>query len=82
MTYFHINDLLTEPRKILTKEEYERYFKEPGTPVNRFKRYIKSTLGTGQAYPKLEKLIKTNDFLNLDKADEVIDWNNAPHIIL
>ena len=82
MTYFHINDLLSEPRKMLTKVEYERYFKEPGTLINRSKRYVKTILGTGQAYSKLEKVIRNNDFVNLADADNVIDWQKVPHIQL
>ena len=82
MTYFHINDLITEPRKMLSKEEYERYFKEPGTLINRLNRYIKTVLGTGQAYPKLEKLLRANNFMNLVDADTAIDWEKAPHVIL
>lgn len=82
MTYFHINDLLTEPRKMLTKEEYERYFKEPGTLINRSKRYVKTILGTGQAFSKLEKVIRNNEFVNLVEADHAIDWQKVPLIQL
>lgn len=82
MTYFHINDLLSESGKMLTREEYERYFKEPGTWINRFKRYVKTVLGTGQAYPKLEKIISNNQFVNLADADAIINWQNVPHIQL
>ena len=81
MTYFHINDLIAD-HKFLTKEDYERYFKESGTLLNRTKRYIKSSLGTSQAFPKLQKLIRQNDFINLAEADKQIDWNTTPQIKL
>ena len=35
MFYFHINDLLDEVAKFMTKKEFEEYFKESGTLKNR-----------------------------------------------
>lgn len=74
MTYFHIGDLLSDQHKFKSKKEYEIYFKEPGTLINRSKRYIKSNLGMKGAYNKLEKLIQTTEFINLEEADKTIDW--------
>ena len=37
ISYFHINDLLKERYGIMRKDEYEAYFREPGTFVNRMK---------------------------------------------
>ena len=82
MTYFHINDLISTSRKFPTREEYEQYYKEPGTLLNRGKRYLKTVIGTGSAYPKLQQLIQDNHFINLANADKLINWNNAPHITL
>ena len=82
MTYFHIGDLITETEGLMTKEEFERYFKEDGNLLNRYKRYIKSTLGTKGAYLKLSELISSNDFINLEQADSAIDWNLMPKIEL
>ena len=31
MTYFHISDLVPESSKLMTKEDFEKYFKVPGT---------------------------------------------------
>lgn len=82
MTYFHIGDLISDMKKVLTREEYEDYFKENGNIINRYKRYIKSNLGTKGAFKKLEKLIESEDFINLEKADSIIDWSIAPKIEL
>jgi peptidoglycan/xylan/chitin deacetylase (PgdA/CDA1 family) len=78
MTYFHINDLITEPKKLMTREAYEAYFKEPGTLINRYKRFIKSNIGTGDAMAKLTRLLKQNDFINITQADKNINWDKAP----
>ncbi len=78
MTYFHLNDLISEPKKLMSREAYESYFKERGTLINRYKRFIKSNIGTGDAMGKLIRLIQKNDFLNIETADKAIDWDNAP----
>lgn len=70
MTYFHIGDLITEKYKLKSKQEYEALFKESGTLLNRYKRYIKSNLGTKSAFPKLQTLIETNKFQSLDQIDK------------
>lgn len=82
MTYFHINDLVQEMNGLMTKEAYESYFKEPGTLLNRYKRYVKSNLGKKSAFDKLMKLVKTTDFVNLEEADSIIDWDNQPLVNL
>ncbi len=82
MTYFHINDLVQEMNGVMTKEAYESYFKEPGTLLNRYKRYVKSNLGKKSAFDKLMKLVKTTDFVNLEEADSQIDWNDQPLVNL
>ena len=82
MTYFHINDLVQEMNGVMTKEAYESYFKEPGTLLNRYKRYVKSNLGKKSAFDKLMKLVQTTDFVNLEEADSQIDWNDQPLEIL
>lgn len=82
MTYFHINDLVQEMNGVMTKEAYESYFKEPGTLLNRYKRYVKSNLGKKSAFDKLMKLIKTTDFVNLEETDSQIDWNVQPLVNL
>ena len=82
MTYFHIGDLIYNEGKILSKYEYETYFKEPGTFKNRLIRYIKSNLGTKGAFEKMSKLIKNNDFISLEKADSLVEWDKTKTFIL
>lgn len=80
MTYFHIGDLLPETNRLTSKKKYEEYFKEKGTFLNRYKRYIKSNLGTKGAFNKLIELLKSTEFINLAQADASIDWDNVPKI--
>jgi polysaccharide deacetylase family protein (PEP-CTERM system associated) len=82
MCYFHIGDLLPETNGLLSKKDYEDYFKENGTLINRYKRYFKSNFGKKKSWKKLEKLIRTNNFFNLENADKSIDWTNCPQKIL
>lgn len=77
MGYFHINDLLPEMGGVPSKEEYESYYKEPGTMKNRYMRYMKNNLGKKGAFGKLKKLIFAEDFVNLDQAGKSIDWNST-----
>ena len=78
MTYFHIGDLLSTPKQLMSKEAYEAYFKEQGTLSNRWKRYIKSNIGTGDALSKLTRLINEKRFINIEQAEKLIDWNQVP----
>lgn len=82
MCYFHIGDLLPETGGVISKEAYEAYFKEPGTLKNRYMRYIKTNLGKKGALEKLKNLIFAEDFINVEQADNAIDWNNAPVVRL
>ncbi|WP_455635078.1 polysaccharide deacetylase family protein [Parabacteroides sp.] len=77
MCYFHIGDLIPAAKKMMTKEEYEIYFKEPGTYVNRLKRYVKSSIGTGEALEKMQKLISSVEFINMKDAVTKIDWSKT-----
>lgn len=77
MCYFHINDLLPELKGVKSKKEYEAYYKEPGTLKNRYMRYIKTNLGKKRAWDKLEKLIKQMNFVNIEQANNQIDWSSV-----
>lgn len=46
------------------------------------KRYFKDYYGINRAYKKFCKLISDFDFINVQMADEIIDWNNRPVIYL
>lgn len=78
MTYFHIADLIPESNGLMSKEDFEAYFKIPGTLKNRCMRYVKSNLGKKGAFGKLLKLIETEDFVNLEQADAIIKWDQQP----
>lgn len=82
MTYFHIGDLIPQNYNLMTRIEYEKYFKENGNLLNRTKRYLKSNVGTKGAYDKLLKLIKSNDFISLEEADRKINWVKVPIVEL
>lgn len=72
--YFHLNDLIVQKIAFKSKAEYEEYFKEPGTLKNRMLRYLKSNIGTGDAYGKLQRLLKEHLFVSIREADKQIDW--------
>lgn len=78
MCYFHIGDLLPETNGVMTKQAYEEYFKEKGTLLNRYKRYFKSNFGKKNAWNKLENLVHSFDFVNIDTVDKTIDWVKCP----
>lgn len=82
MCYFHIGDLLPGPKKVMTKAEYGEYFREPGTLVNRYKRYVKASLGRKGVFEKMERLISSDLFIGLDQADATINWSKANRIDL
>lgn len=75
MTYFHIGDLLHKKGGVMSRKDYETYFKENGSLSNRLKRYVKSNLGTAGAFSKMSKIIKQFDFVSLAEASKNIDWS-------
>ena len=77
MCYFHIGDLIRMHSGILSKTEFERNFKEPGTLEKRIIRYVKDCIGTDSAFSKIKSLISSMDFVNLDSADRLVDWENT-----
>lgn len=77
MCYFHIADLIPESHGFQSEKEYEEYFKEKGTLKARGMRYIKGNLGKKNAFGKMMRLINEIDFVNLQQADKVIDWNES-----
>ena len=82
MFYFHINDLLEEKGKFMTKTEFEEYFKEPGTMKNRLVRYFKANIGKGSSTKKLGALLSEYDFMSVEEAAASIDWDKQPIIEL
>lgn len=82
MCYFHIDDLTPEHGGVMSKTDYESYCKEPGTLKNRYVRYIKSNLGKKSAFDRMIKLIKTEEFINIEQADNTIEWEDVPYVVL
>ena len=82
MSYFHIGDLVPVFSGVMNKTEFEKYYKIPGTLKNRYMRYIKTNLGTKKAFGKMLSLIATENFVSLEQADKMIDWQQAPSIVL
>lgn len=79
MCYFHIGDLLPETNGIMSRKEYEDYFKENGSLKNRYVRYFKSNFGKKNAWNKLDVLVQSFDFMNLVAVDKITDWDRCPH---
>lgn len=79
--YFHIGDV-TPSSKMISKENYERYYKEPATWLNRRKRHMKTNLGKKTALSKMNRLIRAWCFVSVAQANEQIDWENAPKLII
>lgn len=82
MCYFHIEDLVPEIIGVSSKDEFEAYFKIPGTLKNRYKRYFKENIGKGSAFSKMISLISSTDFVNIETADKLIDWDKAATVNL
>lgn len=82
MLYFHIEDLLAETNGVMSRQEYEDYFKEKGTCLARYKRYIKSNLGKKGAFKKMMCLLESHRYVNINEADSLINWDNVTVIKL
>lgn len=80
--YFHLADLITEKRTMMSKTEYEEYFMEPGTIKNRVMRYIKSNVGKGDAFVRLKMLLNESRFVCIQEADSMVCWDSVKTIIL
>ncbi len=80
--YFHLSDLINYRFELKSREEYEAYFKEPGTLKNRVMRYVKTNIGHGNAFGKFTELLSKHRFVNIQEANQLIDWNNSTIIEL
>lgn len=78
--YFHLADLIHEQTKMKSRKEYEEYFKEPGTLKNRFVRYVKSNVGSGDASGKLCRLLDEFSFTSISDAVREIEWGKQEPI--
>ena len=82
MTYFHLGDLNPVISGVMSKEDSENYFEEPGTLKARYMRYLKFNIGVKGNKKKLFKLIDKMPFRNIEEANHNINWGAAPIIIL
>lgn len=81
--YFHLDDLIEEKsRKLMSREDYEEYFMQPGTLKNRLIRFFKNNARTGDTFEKLIRLLSEHQFVNIREADKLIDWNQVQTIRL
>lgn len=80
--YFHLNDLITQKRKLMSRADYEEYFMQPGTLKNRLIRYAKSNAGRGDVLGKLVRLLSENKFVNIQEAEKLMDWDKTNTIVL
>lgn len=71
MTYFHLVDLTKKKNSLLSKEEYESYFKEPGSFKNRVLRHFKSNIGKKRAFKNLNNLLKDFQFHSIKEYNEL-----------
>ena len=66
--YFHIEDFLkNDTHKLMTRQEYEDYFKETGTLIKRISRHFKSNVGRGNSFNNFQKLLKDFHFTSINK---------------
>lgn len=80
MCYFHIADLIDFKSPMMTKAEFEGYFKEPGTLKNRLIRYIKSNLGRKRSFKGLNSLLDSYKFVTVRDASKLS--SSFPEIII
>lgn len=70
MCYFHLADLVDFKSKLMTAEEYKKYFKQPGTLKNRVLRYMKSNVGRKRSFEGLSSLLDSYRFITVEDAAE------------
>ena len=76
IAYFHIGDLIHNQDGMMTRKEYETYFRENGSVKNRMMRYVKSSIGTKGAFEKMQKLLNSASFVSLEDADNQLTFEN------
>lgn len=76
--YFHIGDFIQSNSGIMSRADYESYFKENGPIVKRLKRYVKSNLGKSHSFAKMKNLLDMFEFISIGQASNLIDWSICP----
>lgn len=82
MFYFHIADLIKESKNFMSRQAYESYFKESGSFKDRLVRYVKSNIAVGNTLDKLISILETFNFMGVEDAVSIIDWNSTKNIKL
>lgn len=82
MAYFHLGDIMKNTNGMMSPTEHEKYYMEKGSLKNRLVRYVKSSLGTSKAFGKTAGFIHDFDFVSVEQANEIIDWNQTKTISL
>lgn len=68
MGYFHMADLVDFKSKMLSRKDYEIYFKENGSFKNRLMRWMKSNVRRKRAFKGLEEILSSYPFINVELA--------------
>ena len=82
MTYFHLGDLNPVISGVMSRDDFESYFGEPGTMKSRYIRYVKTNIGVSGNKRKLFKLLNKVKFSNLEQVENQYDWTKAPIVTL
>lgn len=82
MIYLHIADMLPETKHVMSRKDYEDYFKEKGTLYARYKRYLKANIGKQRTLEKLTEVVKLYNFVSVREASNAINWAGAISIQL
>lgn len=71
MSYFHIEDLLSEREPLKSKQKYEEYYGEAGPLIKRFSRYLKSNIGRGGILKKFNKHLTARQYTSIKEARSI-----------
>lgn len=63
MCYFHINDIIRHKTPLMSKFEYEKYFRESGSFIKRYARYFKSNVGRSKTMFHIGALLSEFHFM-------------------
>lgn len=80
--YFHLYDLISEKRKMMSREDYEKFFMQPGTLKNRLIRFFKSNARTGDSFEKLKHVLRDFEFVSIRDSQNMINWDAVVKIDL
>lgn len=83
IAYFHIGDLMPLMNEGLqSKELFERQYGIKGSYINRRLRHFKKNVGRDTAFERMSRLIKEFNFINIQEANDKINWDEMQRIEL